>query len=112
MTHSNYRGWYRRESVHKADADLVFERAKAHGVEKFLITTNTLNDAEYTHRMSCRSDGYYTTIGVNPMHCNDVFRIAEEGEDISREQLVGRYFQKMKDTLKNSTQPDKYLAIG
>lgn len=104
MTHSMYRGWYRRESIHKPDTDLVFERAKAHGVKKFMITANTLNDSEYTHRQSLRSDDYYTTIGVNPMHCNDVFRAAEEGEDISREQLVDRYFQRMKDKLRNSTQ--------
>ena len=74
MTHSMYRGWYRRESTHPPDGDLVFERAKAYGVKKVVITSNTLNDSQYTYRMSTRSEDYYTSIGVNPMHCNDVFR--------------------------------------
>ena len=74
MTNSMYRGWYRGENCHRPDSDLVFSRAKAHGVKKFVITSNSLRDSNFTYQMSTNTEDYYCTFGVNPLHTNDVFK--------------------------------------
>lgn len=85
MTHSMYRGWYRRESEHEPDQDLVLERAKAHGIKKMIFTANTLGDSNFAYKITANVPNYFLTIGVNPMHANDVFKIASGEEDFSRD---------------------------
>lgn len=52
MTDSTFFGNYRGKQVHASDWDKVIERARNHGVQKFLFAAGSLPDAEESLKLS------------------------------------------------------------
>jgi len=114
MNHSQFRGMYGGYNAHQNDQEIVLNRGKSYGVRKYFFTASCFNDAEFSYKLSLKSDHYYATIGVHPTRAIDPFRFKkgdESGDGKSRDELLDEYFEKMTELIEKS-EKEKFVAIG
>ena len=61
--------------------------------------------------MSLKSDDYYATVGLHPIHANDPFKKGNGNRD-EEEKMLNVYFDQIRVRLTNLKYKDKFLAIG
>ena len=76
---SVYQGEYNGKKQHETDLDSIFQRAKAVGVEKIIVTAGTQQESQdaitFTQAWGKSMPGLYSTVGVHPTRCTEL----EEG---------------------------------
>lgn len=83
-------------------------------MKNVLILSASLYDADFSYKMSLRSDNYHTTIGIHPTRANEPFKFITDIDDAdnkTKEELLDIYFDKMKVFIEKR-HIVKFLAIG
>lgn len=124
LSDDRYKGIYYHSKVHEPDFDLVIKRAHKYGIKKFLFAAGYIHDALDSYNLSLKSEEFYCTVGVHPCRAlepfNDYKKDLEEAAkkgidmnaDLSREEIVARYINKIDELLLTTERRDKFIAIG
>lgn len=105
-----YRGTYRHES----DLDLVFERAIQTGVDKIILTAGTVEESRNAVTMARQWNRQYegvtcySTVGVHPTRCKQVFVDRVDHPEQSDEDLL----QDLLDIARDGQSDGTVVAIG
>lgn len=98
-----FQGEYRGSAKHPADLESVLERARAHGVDRVVVTAGTLADAREALAFVADREGLFTTVGVHPTRCGE-FESAPEGADAHEAAL--------REVLRDGVAAKKVVAVG
>jgi co-chaperonin GroES (HSP10) len=104
FTDPMFHGKYRGKQYHDDDFDMVVQRAEAAGVDKFMITAGTLQEAKHALELANSNSKFYSTVGVHPTRANEfvksgnadahtakLLEIAEEGVKTGKVVAIGKY---------------------
>uniref|UniRef100_A0A7S3ND43 Uncharacterized protein n=1 Tax=Euplotes harpa TaxID=151035 RepID=A0A7S3ND43_9SPIT len=104
LSDETFRGIYNGKKYHDEDFDVVIQRARDYGVEKFLFAAGYIEDAKISYDLSTKLEDAYITIGVHPCRATEVFK--NDGS-------VEQYQAAIEDTIQTYfTAGSKLLAIG
>ena len=103
LADGRFSGYYHHKQQHKADLDVVLERAKFHSVDKLLIAGTYIKDSLDSYNIAKMNENYYSTIGVHPC------RAAEPAKE---KQTIEEYFNHIDKFLEEKIGEGKVVAIG
>ncbi|EEB06125.2 TatD protein, partial [Schizosaccharomyces japonicus yFS275] len=90
-----FRGIYHDKQRHEDDFGAIIERAKSQGVERMMLTGDTLEHSEHALELCEKYDGLFAcTAGVHPCQA-EVFDKYPEGSEVYLEQLESFIRQNM-----------------
>lgn len=72
LTDGMYRGDYNSANRHAPDLPAVFERARAGGVVKIMVTAGTLPQSEAALEMCSEDPSLFSTVGVHPTRAREM----------------------------------------
>lgn len=67
-----FSGFYYKSQRHDPDHDVVIERARKVGVDKFLFASGHYEDVEESVGLCERFEGGFTTIGIHPCWASQI----------------------------------------
>ncbi|KAH8316661.1 hypothetical protein KR067_012814 [Drosophila pandora] len=66
-----FQGCYGGSQKHKADLDIVLERAWQQGLQKMIITAGCLKDVDESLELASKDERLFTTVGTHPTRCDE-----------------------------------------
>lgn len=69
-----FAGVYHGKTRHESDLELVLERAIASGCTQMIVLAGSIDDAHACLRICESSPNLYTTVGLHPTRCGDIFK--------------------------------------
>lgn len=73
LSDPRFKGVYHGKQAHENDFEVVIERAREWGVQKFLFAAGHIEDAEDSYELSKGHDNFYSTIGIHPCRSKEPF---------------------------------------
>ncbi|CAI2373901.1 unnamed protein product [Moneuplotes crassus] len=104
LSDESFQGIYHGKKAHEPDFEVVMNRARQYGVEKFLFSAGYIEDAVKSYDLATKSEDYFMTIGVHPCRATEVYK--DEG-------TVETYHEKIEKTIEEHfVDKSKLVAVG
>ncbi|KAG5454143.1 TatD DNase [Clonorchis sinensis] len=98
LTDKVFRGLYRGRQHHEDDFQIVLSRAFSAGIDKIIVTTGSLSDAEDGLALTRTDERLYATAGCHPTRCQEFEPNPEQ------------YLSNLRDLILRNR--DKIVAVG